>query len=101
MATAGAGRRCTCATGRKTPNQECRRAQVSDGGAPQVSAITAARHNDDFQIEPGGACDSRVVAERGGADRRKRVEIADVLAAYVAACKSRGAEVAGVEIFGA
>jgi hypothetical protein len=29
------------------------------------------------------------------------VEIADVLAAYVAACKSRGAEVAGVEIFGA
>jgi hypothetical protein len=35
------------------------------------------------------------------AERRKRVEIADVLAAYVATCKAQGVEVADTETFGA
>jgi hypothetical protein len=34
------------------------------------------------------------------ADRRKRLEIADVFAAYAAACKARGAEVASADVFG-
>jgi hypothetical protein len=35
------------------------------------------------------------------ADRRMRLEIADVFAAYVAAYKARGAEVASADVFGA
>ncbi len=43
----------------------------------------------------------KVLSEVVLPDQRKaRVEIADVLAAYIAACKSRGVEVAGVEAFG-
>jgi hypothetical protein len=41
-----------------------------------------------------------VLAVVAPADRRKRLEIADVFAAYAAACKARGAEVASVDLFG-
>jgi hypothetical protein len=56
-------------------------------------------------VTPRLMSDQNVVKVLSGivlpADRRRRVEIADVFTAYMSACKKQGVEAAGVEEFGA